>query len=309
MARQQSPSQLYTRRNRVGLLFILPFLIGFIWFFLPSLFETAYYAFNDVSLGVGTGLQFEFLGLDNFKRAFTIDAHFLMLLGNVVKGMIRDLFVITIFSFFIANVLNQKFIIRPFARVVFFLPVILATGLIESAQVGDILSEMYSGNTGNEIATGMSGQIQLMQLFDLEQLLLSSNISPGLAGVITGAVDSIYEVVNASGVQILIFLAGLQSISPSIFEASKVEGATKWEEFWKITFPMMMPMIFVAAIYTLIDSFVRPAYGVLEYIRSWGFTQGRLGYASSLSIIYAAVVLATMGVTALVLGRMSKNAE
>lgn len=297
------------RKNRFGYVCILPFLIGFLWFFLPSLIETGYYAFNDVSLGVRDGLHFEFLGWDNFSRAFSIDAHFLMLLTNVIQGMLRDLIVITIFSFFIANVLNQKFFLRGFARVVFFLPVILATGLIASAETGDLLSGLYQSNTGGEVAAGMVSQGGLSQFFDLEELLLSSNLSPQLVGVITGAVDGIYDVVNSSGVQILIFLAGLQSISPSIFEASKVEGATKWEEFWKITFPIMMPMIFVAAIYTLIDSFTKPAYGILEYIRQWGFTQGRLGYASALSLIYAVVVLAAMGLVALVLGRMNKNTQ
>lgn len=300
-------SSLEARNNRFGYLFIIPFLIGFAWLFLPSLIQTVYDSFNDVSLGISS-LEYEFLAFDNYKRAFTIDAHFMMLLGNVSKGMLRDLIVITIFSFFIANVLNQKFFIRPFARVVFFLPVILATGIIAAASTNDILTGIFGSNTGTEISSGVSGA-DFSKFFDLEGMLLSAKLSPGIVGIVTGAVNGIYDIVNSSGVQILVFLAGLQSIPASIFEASKVEGATKWEEFWKITFPMMMPIIFVAAIYTLIDSFTKPEYGILEYIRSWGFQQGRLGYAASLSVIYAVVVIIAIAVVTLFIGRMSRSAE
>ena len=304
---KRSPG-LIGRKDRFGYLFVLPFIIGFIWIFLPSLIETIYYSFHDVSLGI-TGLRFKYVGFENFYRAFAVDAHFILLMSNMIKGMIRDLIVITIFSFFIANILNQKFFLRGFARVVFFLPVILATGLIASVQTGDLLSNIFQSNTGSEIAVGMNNQAGLTQFFDLGKMLTDSNINPQLTDVITGTVSNIYSVVNSSGVQILIFLAGLQSISPSIFESSKVEGATKWEEFWKITFPIMTPIIFVAAIYTLIDTFTKPEYGIFEYIKQWGFMQGRLGYATSLSIIYAIVMILALGIVSLIMGRMISNAQ
>ena len=110
------------------------------------------------------------------------------------------------------------------------------------------------------------------------------------------AVDNTYKIVNSSGVQILIFVSALQSINPSVFEAAKVEGATKWEEFWKITFPLLTPMILVNIVYTVVDSFTNPAYKVLDYIESQAFEGNRLGYASALSWAYFLIVLMVLGV-------------
>lgn len=125
-------------------------------------------------------------------------------------------------------------------------------------------------NNGESISTAFSGNFA--SFFDLKSLLESANLNSTLTGVILYAVENTYSVVNSSGVQILIFLSALQTIPSSLFEASKVEGATKWEEFWKITFPMLTPMILVNIVYTIIDSFTNPKYEVLQYILDNSFT-------------------------------------
>ena len=83
---------------------------------------------------------------------------------------------------------------------------------------------------------------------------------------VTMLINSIYNIVNRSGVQMLIFLSGLQSISPAIYEACSIDGASGWETFWKITFPMISPMILVNGVYTIIDSFTTDSNQVMRYI-------------------------------------------
>ena len=122
------------------------------------------------------------------------------------------------------------------------------------------------------------------------------DINSGIAETIAYAINNTYDIVNRSGVQILIFLSALQSISPSVFEAAKIEGATKWEEFWKITVPIIAPMILVNIVYTIVDSFTNPAYGLMEYVQTQGFSLNKMGYSSALSWIYFLLVLAELGV-------------
>jgi ABC-type sugar transport system permease subunit len=87
-----------------------------------------------------------------------------------------------------------------------------------------------------------------------------------LVTTVTTMVNNIFNIVNRSGVQMLIFLSALQSISPAIYESCKIDGATSWETFWKITLPMISPMILVNGIYTIIDSFTNDANPVMAYI-------------------------------------------
>lgn len=288
-----SKLSLMARQNMKGYLFTAPVLIGTLFLFVPMLAFSLYYSFCDLSGGTVS-----FVGLANFSRAFNIDTQYRSLLLNTTTSMLIDTIVIMMFSFFIANILNQKFWGRSFARTVFFLPVILATGIIAATesetragyQSAFAAMEIYGSNTGGEVLSAFGGG----SVFDLEALLLKANLNPTITNTIVGAVNNTYNIVNSSGVQILIFIAALQSIPQSVFEASKVEGATKWEEFWKITFPMMTPTIYLAMIYTIVDSFTRPSYGMMSYIESEAFFYGRQGYANAISVLYMLVMLAVI---------------
>lgn len=215
--------------------------------------------------------------------------------------------VILFFSFFIANILNQKFIGRGAARAVFFLPVLVATGIIASADVNNMATSFFGSatNNGESISTAFSGNFA--SFFDLKSLLESANLNSTLTGVILYAVENTYSVVNSSGVQILIFLSALQTIPSSLFEASKVEGATKWEEFWKITFPMLTPMILVNIVYTIIDSFTNPKYEVLQYILDNSFTNSRgIGYSCAMSWMFFLIIVICLGI---ICGLLSKRIQ
>ncbi|HPZ06433.1 MAG TPA: sugar ABC transporter permease, partial [Clostridiales bacterium] len=196
---------------------------------------------------------------------------------------------IIIFSFFAANLLNQKFKGRSLARAIFFLPVILTSGVMLVIDSGDLLQSSLG-------MTQTDGQEGAFRAVELARLLLRSRLSPTFIDYIISAVDRIYEIVSASGVQILVFLAGLQSISPSLFEASNIEGATGWENFWKITFPMVSPLILVNTVYSIIDSLTNSSNVVMGMIRDTAFASNDYGLSSAMAWLYFLAILVIVGI-------------
>ena len=166
---------------------------------------------------------------------------------------------------------------RAAFRAIFFVPVIIATGLMDSINGSDIVSSQMSG--GIDDGSGGSNIINVMQV---ENLFREMAVGGELVTYVVNLVNNIYNIINYSGVQMLIFLAGLQSISESIYEASRIDGATGWETFWKITFPMISPMILVNAVYTIIDAFTRSSNITMSYIKN----VSNDGYASAMYWIY-----------------------
>ena len=130
--------------------------------------------------------------------------------------------------------------------------------------------EKFSGQAGSGIedGSGGGGSGEIISMLDVEQLFMSMKVGGEIVVYVVGLVNSVYQIINYSGVQMLIFLAGLQSISPQIYEACRIDGATGWETFWKVTFPMISPMILVNAVYTIIDSFTTESNVVMSYIES-----------------------------------------
>lgn len=297
----KTPLRLTTKKDLHGYVFILPFLIGLAAISLPCIVQSLMYAFEDVQL------SFELVsrtgaGWANFRYAFGSDTVYRTVLLETVRGMLIDTVIILSFSFFISTLLVQEFRGRALARTLFFLPVILSTGIIAAA---DVTAAGFAGGAADNAGTAIGSAFgsELSSFFDLQELLMSLDVPRSLSETVAYAVDSTYTVVNRSGVQILIFLSALNGISPSIFEASRVEGATRWEEFWKITFPMITPMILVNFVYTIVDTFTYPGYGMLAYIQTQAFSLNRMGYASALSWIYFAIVFVLLGIVYGVLKR------
>jgi len=296
---------LLEKRGLAGYLFILPFIIGFFAILLPAVATSFWYMFHDARITFG-GVETEWVGLANLRAAFLEDAVFVPLFMEFGVGVFGDIIIIICFSFFISNVLNQKFIGRGLSRMIFFLPVLLTAGIV--AQMAENTAALESGSFE---AISMFDQLGFGAIFGTAMLMDTMGI-PDTALPIIGlniynfiffAIYSIESIVNESGVQILIFLSALQSISPSLFEAAKVEGATKWEEFWKITFPMLTPMILVAIVYTIIATFTNPRYGALEMIHEASFGAGTLGYGAALAWIYFSLILLILGLVWLVIAR------
>jgi len=268
----------YTQQKAIwGFLYVLPWLLGFIFFFLIPLISSLRYSLSKITANA-QGMIIEFIGIKNYVEALTINTSFNRTLTESIINMVINVPLIVIFSLFLAVLLNQKFFGRAAARAVFFLPVILASGVILSLESTSLIQAV------NEQNAGSSGAINAFSSFELQRLMLEAGVSETIVLYLTGAVDRIYEIVSLSGVQILIFLAGIQTISPQLYEASKMEGATGYEAFWKITFPMVSPLILVNVVYTIIDSFSRNA--LTDLIRETGFTKFNFGLSSAMAWIY-----------------------
>jgi ABC-type sugar transport system permease subunit len=132
---------------------------------------------------------------------------------------------------------------------------------------------------------------------DLQMLFANMKIGTELVTYITSIINNIYGIVNRSGVQMLIFLAGLQSISPAIYESCKIDGATAWETFWKITFPMISPMILVNGVYTVIDSFTTESNSVMVYVQEV-YAKGDDEISTAMSWMYFLIVMLLVGLIA-----------
>lgn len=262
-------ASLQAKKARVGWLFIAPFILGFILIYLPIIYGSLKYSFNEIDILTGGGYQLVWVGLDNYKAAIT-NASFMSTLQSGIIGLIVDIPTILLFSLFIAIILNQKMIGRGAFRAIFFIPVLLTTGLIAGIDANNSLNA-YMGSTTEGIDTGasaMTGAAQIVSATDLQSLFSSMVVGSQLAGYVTTVVNNIFDIVNRSGVQMLIFLAGLQGISPTIYESCTMEGASAWETFWKITLPMISPMILVNAIYTVIDSFTSSDNQVMAFVNA-----------------------------------------
>lgn len=283
------------RRAIYGVLFILPWLIGFLLLMAVPLVQSLRYSVSKLSLG-DNGLVLDFVGLSNFMEAFYVDPWFNRNLTSAVSAMALNVPLIIFFSLFSASLLSQKFRGRMLARAVFFLPVVLASGVIANLDSGN-----YLGQILGSAATDTDGNFSGLQGLELRPLLVQSGMNPMVASYLVDAVDRIYLIVKSSGVQILVFLAGLQTIPPTLYEAGKIEGATGYEMFWKITFPMVTPLILTNTVYTIVDSFYNNQ--VTGYMHNIAFGELKFGLSSAMAWIYFAIIALILLVTTRVISK------
>ena len=301
--KKKKAASLEKRKARAGWIFVLPFVIGFILLYIPMIYESIYTSLVFTSKDPITGARvYTFAGWESYAKAFTATVggkDFLEVLFTGIADMILDIPMILLFSLFMAILLNQKMPGRAAFRAIFFVPVILSTGIMDS--IGGEVIDSYMGSTsGINDGSGADAATEIVSALDVQQLFSGMAIGDGLLEYVTDTINRIYDIVNRSGVQMLIFLAGLQSISPAIYESVQIDGATAWETFWKITFPMISPMILVNAIYTVIDSFTTES-SVMAYIqaaKAGGLDEQPVAVATAMSWIYFLVVIGILGLVA-----------
>lgn len=263
------------RNNMVGYGFIAIWLIGIIFFFVIPALHTLIYSFSEVTVSKA-GMQTAWVGLQNYNEAIRVDPNYVRYLLTSLVGMFAQVPIIVLFSMFIAVVLNQKFKGRGMARVLFFLPVIIASGI--SIQ---ILS-------ANGMSTDVSGT-ETMFMFKVS-LFPEGMEGNGILMYIQNLINQIFNITWKSGIQILLFLSGLQTVPSSFYEVSGLEGATPWEEFWKITFPLLSPYSLLCVVYTIIDTFTDSSNQVMVLIKTY-FDSFEYGVSSAMSWIYFIVIL------------------
>jgi ABC-type sugar transport system permease subunit len=294
------------QKSRMGWLFVAPFLIGFLLIYLPMIVESIRFSFGEISIQAGGGYVLLDAGWSNYSYALSTDPQFTTTLVGSLTDLAFDVPAIVIFSLFMAVLLNQKMRGRAIFRAIFFIPVIVSTGIIESIdKTNSLISNMeqMNGGSGGSDLEGTNSGAQILSVMDLTSLFRGMQIGAGIVEYVVSLVNDVYNIVNKSGVQMLIFLAGLQSISPAIYESCHIDGASSWETFWKITFPMISPMILVNTVYTVIDSFTSKSNEVMQYIgRVYESTAANARELSSaMSWLYFLIVLLLIGGVALLL--------
>ncbi len=309
-AKRKKVASLDRRKAKAGWIFVLPFIIGFVLIYVPIVIDSIIYSFSTITTKAGQPMQIDFVGFANYNDALfgaaskaggTGDS-FVQVLIKGLQNMIFDIPMILIFSLFMAVLLNQKMAGRAAFRAILFVPVILSTGIMESinSMTSSIQSSMGSAE-GITDGSGSSAGSEIVSSIDIEQWFSGMVIGDGLVEYVTTAINNIFNIVNHSGVQILIFLAGLQSISPAIYESVQIDGASAWETFWKITFPMISPMILVNSVYTIIDSFTMDSNIVMQFIsKVYSSPDGSIVASSAMSWMYFLIVIGIIGIVAAV---------
>lgn len=277
------------RNEKWGFILLAPWLVGVVLFLLYPLVQVVIYSFNDLKLDL-EGIQLTFVGIENYRYLIKEHATFYQELISTFAGIIPDAIIIVFFALFAAIILNGKYRGRTVARIIFFLPIIMATNLISVtlATTGGAVETSTGDSTGN-------------MMFLAGFLIQNTSLPKEIIEPVLGIVGGVFDTIKLSGVQTLIFLGGLQGINPSLYEVSKIEGATGYETFCKVTIPMISPMILICAIYTLTDALTRA--DIIETIHTTGFNYAKYGQSSAMSVIYLILGLVLVGIVAWLIGK------
>ena len=276
MAIKKSLLNMQKKRSLIGMLFILPWIIGFIFIYGKSMAESIIYSLNNMEVVFGEGFNFEFTGLSHYIYAFRGDPEFMEKLAETFLSLAYEIPAISFYSIFIAMILNQNFKGRTFFRAAFFLPVIITSGVVL-----DVM--MFSSYNTTSLNTASSDYV--IRFSGIRSVLYGLGLNVNIVNFLSNLTNRMFETVWKSGIQIIIYLAGLQTIPQSYYEVSTIEGATKWESFWKVTFPLISPFTLIVVIYTIIDSFTRYQNTTMRFILEKAENL-LYAYSSALSWIY-----------------------
>lgn len=282
------------KRSIAGIAFISPFLVGAVLIFLPSIVQSFLFSINKLQVGP-YGYELSFQGMTFYKEALFEHAKFSKSLISSVVKMLINIPLVIVFSFFVSNILNTKFRGRTLVRAILFLPVIVSSGVLLSLSSASVVEGVLT--TGSSTSSSIDA-------VDLSNLLITIGLPTGIISYLSQAISHLYEVINSSGVQILIFLAALQTISPAIYEAATIDGCTAWEKFWKITFPMLSPYILTNTIYSLIDLLSSEKSEVLGIVINVARNDINYSLSAAMAFIFFANVVVILSVFVLLISRL-----
>lgn len=273
------------KKSRYGYIFLAPWLVGVIAFFIRPMIMVIRYSFSRINL-TDFGYTLEFRNIENFKKALFNDPEYLQRLYGSFTNLIYEVSIIIAFSLIIAVILNKKFVGRTVMRAIFFVPVIVSSGVVISIINGDNIAQMIISGSKNSSMLNVGSVTDYLFALGLPMQIITPLIQTA---------NNIFALTWKSGIQILIFLGALQTISPSLYEASSIEGATAWENFWKITFPMISPMTMLVLVYTIIDSFTDYNNGLMQVIVK---KAADLQYetSSAMMLIYSICIVIVLGI-------------
>ena len=232
-------------KSRYGYMFISIWIIGFVVFFVIPVFQSLWYSFSDITLST-EGVIANFIGIQNYYSILVTDPEYGKNLIEAITSFLYSLPIILMISLVLALILNQKFKGRLFFRALYFLPVIIASGIV--------IKLMFQTTEDDLISSGVTTSLT-DSMFSIEDVIVWLNLPDNIAVYVKNIINNIFDLVWSCGIQTVLFIAGLQSVPLSLYEASKVEGATKWQEFWFITFPMLSSVTLLVAVFTTVDLF------------------------------------------------------
>jgi ABC-type sugar transport system permease subunit len=265
--------------------------------FFPIL-ESIQMVFSKVRIDLDNNkFSMEYVGLENLDKVINIDPTFRRALVEEMGRMLLIVPAIIIFSLFVAIILNQEFKARGIIRAIFFLPVILSSGIMIGLETNNSLLNSMADiiKEGNLMRSSVTGV--------LEDILVVEGAASDFMGYIFQIINQIYDIAMASGIQIIIFLSALQTIPPSMFEAAKIEGATSWECFWKITFPMVSSLILVNIVYSVVDYFMRTDNRVMERINQIIIRSMQYDFGTAMAWVYFLAVIAIIGIAMAIISK------
>jgi len=230
-------------KSHYGYMFTTHWIIGIVIFFALPLIQSILFSFSEIEI-VGGGIDINFKGFDNYSQILLKDVNYEKWLTGSITSYLYSLPIIILLSMSLALILNQKFKGRLFFRALYFLPVIISTGAVINLIFKTTGSDMSDVGVSDALSANMISVDDIVKLLD---------INGEIAKYITVTISKIFDLVWSCGIQIVLFLAGLQSVPSSFYEASRVEGATKWEEFWFITFPMLSRVTLLVTVFTMVE--------------------------------------------------------
>ena len=288
----------YTTSRKIhGFLFVLPWLIGFLLFFLIPLRDTIFYSFNRVEVAPEGGIMFTFSGLQNFYDLFLVEVStthqpMTRLFVDENVAVFASLPLVVFFSLFMALLANAKYPGRGIVRVIFFLPIILGLQLI---------TEWAADSTGRNLIEAAT--VGMVPNIGVTMLLFNYTFLPmNFILYIQENVGNIFALITRTGVQTMIFLAGLQSIDPAYYEVASLEGANTYETFWKVTLPSLATVSVFVIVYTLVDLFLGST--IAHEVYSFAFLRAAIGVGSALSVVYMFNVLVALLIIFIVMKKL-----
>lgn len=260
------------RKALYGWLYISPWILGFLGFLAYPLVHSFWLSFRN--LDSVQGLQTSWIGMKNYVEAFVIDVRFVPTLITTIRNCIIDTPLILIFSLGMAMLANQKLYGRGVFRWIFFLPVVIGSGIV----IQQLFGQGVGWRTSVLSTRGVADAIMF-------------GLGPDAANAVFNLLQRVTFVLWRTGVQILIFIAGLHGMPTTLYEAARCDGVSEWELFWKITLPMLSPIVWLNAVYTIVDGFTDVFNPMLSYIKGIAFSgQLRMGYAAALGWVYFLVI-------------------
>lgn len=286
--------KIITPTDTTGWLFVLPFVIGFIFLFGKPVIESLVYSFNRLSVGEN-GLILEPIGWENYDYLLFKDASFIKTLYKMVAEAAVKILVIMFVSMFLAILLNEKFPGRLLFRAIMFLPVIFAA---------DQVMSVFGGLGGREELQETESTFFVMSgeaTGFLSEVISSFGFLSSIIEKFTKYASQLFNLLWSAGIQIILFVIGLQTIPAYLYEVAEMEGATKWETFWKITFPLLTPSVLLCLIYTIIDYFNASTNSIVRMIDQNMLM--RIDYACAQSWFYSIVIFVIVIIVNAILSR------